>query len=116
MIVDAQDVIGWVKVSSPEILGRSLEGHVTAVTVLLRLLRVIKTAGFVAGNAAQQVSIVMVLAAEELFVMVEFVRNADLVAGGTEFRSLVQILKKGLLVEFGFGFDQLLIDELEELV
>ena len=88
----------------------------TGGAVLFGLFRIIKALGVVSGNAAQQERVVMVLSAQKLLVLVQLAGNTDLVAGGTKFRALVQRLKEGALVKFGFGFDQLIVDGLENSI
>ena len=58
----------------------------------------------------------MILPSEEVLILRQFDRQADLVAGGTEFRLLVEWLKKSPFVELWLGFDQLLVDELQNAV
>jgi len=81
----ARGWIGGVEEVGAEIL-RLLQRHMTAGAVYNGLIRVIKTAGAVAGHTAEEEAVVMVLAAQELFVVVQLLRNADLVTGGAEFR------------------------------
>jgi len=116
VVVDAQHMIGGIEELRSEIIDRGLERHMAAVAVLLRFLRVIKAAGLVPRHTAEQVSIVMILPSQELFIVVELVGNADLVAGRAELRALMQVLQERLLVELRFGFDKLLVDELQQPV
>lgn len=76
----------------------------------MRGLRIIEAPRATTRDAAQQVSVVVILPAQEFFVVVEFPGNTDLVAGGTEFGSPMERLKEGLLVKGRFSFDQLAVD------
>src|SRR5262245_41047074 len=67
-------------------------------------------------DPAQQESVAVVLAAEELFVFVQLKRQADFVAGGAKLRAFVQWLEKRLLVKVRLGLHQLLVDVAEQLV
>ena len=58
----------------------------------------------------------MVLTAQPFFVVVDLVRDADLVASGTKLRRFVERLQKGFLVKLGLGLDQLFVHEREQLV
>jgi hypothetical protein len=80
-------VCGWEEVVvNGEILVRAvnagaeifgfLERHVAAVAVELRFGRVVKSAGIVAGDAAQEVGVIGILAPEEFLIFVEFMRDA----------------------------------------
>lgn|SRR6266850_1781702 len=82
----------------------------------LGLLRIIETASTVSGDAAQQEGVIMILASEKVFILGQFDRQADLMAGGAELRAFVQRLEECLFVEIGFAFDKLLIDELKEAI
>src|SRR5436309_8695238 len=106
MVMDAQEAIGRAEEFRAEIIGGS-QWHVAATAIELRLFGVIKAAGAVAGNSAQQVGIIMILPAQELLVLRQFDGQADLVAGGTKLRLLVQRLQERLLMKLRFGFDQL---------
>src|SRR5439155_24332433 len=73
------------------------------------LVRIIKTPRAVARHAAQQIGVVVVLPAQKLLVLVQLVRNTDLVAGGAKLRGFVQRFEEGSLVKLGFGFDELVV-------
>ena len=76
---------------------------------MFRLLGVVETRHTVAGNAAQVVTVEVVLAAQPL-VPVELLRQMNLVATAAEFRGLVQRLEESLLVKLRLGLDQLPVD------
>ena len=95
---------------------RLAQRHVAAVAVLLCLGRIVKTAGSVAGNSAEQIRIVVVLAAQKFLVVVQLERQADLVACAAELFRFVKRLQERLLVEGRFGFDELLVDPLQTSV
>ncbi len=103
-----------------EILGAEiharLQRHVADGAVLLRLWRVVEAAGAVARDAAEQVRVVMVLAAKELLVVVQFHRQAHLVAGRAELGGLVERLQERLLVEVGLGLHELIVHPLQNRV
>ena len=82
----------------------------------LGLRRVVEAARAVAGDAAEQEGVVVVLAAEELLVVVQFAGDADLVAGRAELGRLVQRLQERLLVELRLGLDELVVDPLQDRV
>ena len=94
-----------------EVLRRQ-QFHVAAVAVRLRLRRVVEARHPMAGNAREQVRVVVVLAAQEL-VVVQFLRQVDLVAGAAELGGLVQGLEERPLVQLGLGLDELMVDEAE---
>ena len=59
----------------------------------------------------------MILATHKVFVMVQAIRQTDFVAGGAEFRVLDHIrLEKRAFVHLRLGFDQSIVDPLEQLV
>ena len=95
---------------------RLLQRHVAAGAVRHRLFRVIKTARAVAGHTAEEVGVVVILAAQEFFIFVQLLRDADLVTGGTKFRGAHEWFQKGLFVKFRFCLDQLLVDVLEQAI
>ena len=66
-----------------------------------------------AGHAAEQVGVVMVLPAEEFLVVVDRVRNAHLVAGGAELRRLVERLQVRLLVQLWLRLHELVVHPLQ---
>ena len=98
-----------------EIVGR-LQRHVAAVAVGLGLLRVVETARSDARHTAQQVVVVVVLAAQELLVVGHLLGQVHFVAGRTELGRLVERLEKRLLVERRLGFHQRVVDELQNRV
>src|SRR5262249_33860772 len=49
-------------------------------------------------------------------VMVDFHRNADLVASGAKHLGAMKRLQKGLLVKLGFGLDQLVVEPLQNRI
>ena len=77
----------------------------TAVTVLLCLVRVVEAACPMSRNTAEQVGVVMILATQKLFVMIERKRQVDLVAGRAEIGRLVKVLQERLLVQSGLRLD-----------
>ena len=83
-------------------------------TASFGLRGVIPTPGPVTGDTTQKKRIVMVLSAQELFVKVHCVWNADFVASRTEFSLSMKWLQKGLLVKIRLGFHQLIIDPLQD--
>ena len=87
-----------------EILGL-LERHVATVAVLLRFGRIVEAGHAVAGDAAQEKRVVVVLAAQPL-VVVQRHRQVHLVAGAAELRGLVQGLQEGALVQRRFRLDE----------
>ena len=91
-------------------------GHVAARAIPGRLLRIIKAARAMPGHTAQQVSVVMVLTAQELLVLVQLLRNADFMARRAKFRRPVERLQEALLVEIRLGFDNLVVDPLQDRI
>ena len=87
--------------------------HVAAVAIRLGLRRVVEARHAVPRHAREQVRVVVVLPAQEL-VVVQFLRQVDLVAGAAELGRRVQGLEEGPLVQLRLRLDQLLVDELEE--
>ncbi len=67
-------------------------------------------------HAAQQIRIVVVLAAEKFLVVVQLQRQMHLVAGRTELRRLVKRLQESRLVKLRLGLDQLVVDPLQHRV
>ena len=108
-------LVGRVEKIRSEVLG-FLQRHVAAGAVLHRLLRVIETARAVAGHAAQQIRVVVILAAQEFLVLVQVRRNADLVAGRAKIRRAHERLQEGFLVELRLRLDQLLVEVLQEAI
>ena len=117
MIMNAADRIGGGGIENPraEIIG-GLQWHVASVAIGLGLFRIIETAGVVAGNTAQQIGVVVILTAQEFFVVIQILRDADLVAGGAKLGLFVQRLEKRLLVKVRLGLDQLLVQVLKKRV
>ena len=72
-----------VEVPGPEVV-RGQQVHVALVAVRLRHRRVIEASRPVAGNAREQVAVVMVLPPHEVFVVIDGERQPDLVARRTE--------------------------------
>ena len=100
-----------VEVAGAELL-RLGQRHVATVAIRFRLRRVIKRVGEVPGDTAQVVAVVVVLATQPL-VVVQLGRQVHLVTAAAELRRLMQGFEEGLLVEFGFGLDQLLAHPLQ---
>ena len=73
-------------------------------------------AGDPAGHPAEQVSVVMVLAAQEFFVVVQLPRNAHFVASRAKLRAPHEGFQEGLLVKLRLGLHQLLVDVLQQPV
>jgi len=111
VVVDLPDA-GPVAVLRPEVLARQ-ERHVARGAVLLGLGRVVEAPHAVARDAAEQIGVVVVLAAEELLVVVQLLRQGDLVARRAELRGLVERLEERLLVEVRLGLHELLVDPLQ---
>src|SRR5438067_2004761 len=88
-------------------IARRLQRQVAAGAILLSFLRVIEAAGAVTGNAAEQIAVVMILAAEEFQVLGQLVRQADLMASGAKLGALMEWLEKSFLVKIGLGLDEL---------
>ena len=114
MAVDGEEVIGAVFLG-PEIR-RGLERHVAFGAIGLGLVGIIERPGIHPRHAREQVRIVVVLAAQELLVVVHRVGDAHLVAGGAKLGRLVEGLEEGLLVELRLALHQLLINEVGQRV
>ena len=113
VVMDGEQVVEvavrvGLKPPGPEVARRH-QLHVAAVAVCFGFGRVVEAAHAVAGDAAEQEGVIVVLPAEEL-VGVELRGQVDLVASAAELRGPVQRLEKDLLVKIGLGLDQLLID------
>src|SRR5205814_7833434 len=94
MVVDESRAgVGWVEKAGAEVLG-FLQRHVAAGAVLHRLLGIVETARAVARHAAEQVGVVVILAAQEFLIFVQLLWNADLVAGGTKLRRAQERFQK----------------------
>ena len=78
--------------------------------------RVVEAPGPVARDAREQEGVVVVLAADEVFVVVDADGQADLVAGRAELGVLDDRLEERLLVHLGLGLDQRVVDPLQERV
>ena len=116
MIVDiTRGVVRGVEEVRPEIL-RFLQRHVATGAILHGLRRVVEAARAMSGHAAEQVRVIMVLAAEEILVVVQVAGNADLVAGRTKLRRAHERFQEGLLVKLRLALDQLLVEVLEKAV
>ena len=93
--------------------GREVGGrhqrHVAAAAVGLGLLRIVEAGHAVAGNAAQQKRIVVVLAAQPA-IAVHRLRQVDFVAAAAEGGGLVQRLQERAFVQRRLGFDQGTVD------
>ena len=115
VIVDTQSFVGRIEDSGPEI-ARTDQRHVAARAILPGLLRIIETAGAVTGDATQQKRRVVILSAQEVFVLRHVAGQADFVADGAELLSAHERLEERLLVEFRLRLDELLVEVLEECI
>ena len=115
MIVDAQRLVRRIEELRAKITAR-LQRHVAACAILLRLLRVVESACVVTRHPAQEISVVMILAAEEVLVLRHVVRQADLVARRAEFRRAHDRLEKGLLVKLRLRLHQLVVHVLQHAI
>src|SRR5207248_10654934 len=97
-----------IEVAGAEVIA-GLERHVAAGAVGLHLGRVVEAASAVA-DTGQLGGVEVILAAQELLVLVQLDRQADLVAGRAEVRRLVERLEEGLLVEVRVGLDELVVE------
>ena len=105
-----------VEVLRSEVVRRH-ERHVAVDAARLGHGRVIEAAGAVPGDAGEQERIVVVLPANEVFVMVQPIRQADFVAGGAEFDVPMHLrLEEGAFVHFRLGFDQGAVDPLQKRI
>ena len=122
MIVDLQlpAVTEW---SGSEVV-RGDQGHVAPVAVGLGLRRVVE-AGSPMTQPGEQKRVVVVLSADEGFLvavavdlleLVQRQRQVHLVADAAELGCLVVWFEERLLVEIGLGFDQLVVDPLQHRV
>src|SRR5712692_3808726 len=84
-----------VKILAAEIAAR-FQRHVTAGTVGLGLRWIVEAARADARNATQQVGVVVVLTAQEFFVVVQLNGDADLVANRAELCAAVEWLEERL--------------------
>ena len=92
-----------------EVLGaevaRGLELHVALVAIRLGDFGVVEAASPVAGDTGQEVGVVVVLAADEILVVGDADRQADLVAGRAELGVACRIgLKNVFLCISGLAF------------
>ena len=69
-----------------------------------------------AGDSAEKIRVVVVLAPQELLVFVELEGDVDLVTGGAELGGLVKRLEKSFLVKARLPFYQAVVDPLEKRV
>ena len=97
-------------------VGRGLQLHVALGAGRLGHVGIVEAPGPVPGDAREQERVVVVLAADEVPIMVQPVRQADLVAGRAELDVLDDRLEEGLLVHLGLGLDQRLVDPLQDRV
>src|ERR1041385_7341620 len=88
----------------------------TASAVGHGLFRVIKAARSMPRNAAEQIGVIMILPAQELLVLAQFLRDADFMTGRTKLSAPHEGLEERLLMKFGLGLDQLLIEVLKSRV
>ena len=56
----------------------------------------------------------MILPAQELLVMIDGKRNADLMTGGAKFRRAMKPFQEGFFVEIRLGFHELIVDPLQD--
>ena len=84
--------------------------------IRLRLLRIIETPSIVAGDAAEQVGVVMVLSAKKILILRDFVGQADLVTGRAELGAAMKILEESLFVERRLALHELAVDPLEDRI
>src|SRR5229473_2484946 len=104
-----------VEILAAEVAARR-KRHVTSGTVGIGLGWIVKTACPNAGNATQQIGIVMVLATQEFLVVVQLDGDAYLVANRAEFRAAMERLEESLLVKIGLGLDGLVVEPLQHRV
>src|SRR6185369_3913845 len=82
---EARGLVGGIEKVRAEIRG-FLERHVAGSAVLFGLVRIIKAARTVAGNTAEQIAVVMILAAQKIFIVIQIPRDADFMAGRAKLR------------------------------
>ena len=104
-----------VEVPGAEVV-RGQQVHVALGAVRLRHRRVVEAPRPVAGDAREQVGVVVVLPADEILVVVQGEGQADLVAGRAELGALDDRLQERLLVHLGLGLHQRVVDPLEDRV
>ena len=114
VVVDLATALA-IEVPGAEVGGR-LQLHVAFDAVGLGDRRIVEASGTVSRDARQEERIVMVLPADEVLVVVDPVRQADLVAGRAELGVLDDRLEERLLVHLGLGLDQRVVDPLEDRV
>lgn len=94
----------WHQFAGRDIPG-GLSGHMAAIAVLLGDFRIVETPRTMPGNATEQKTVVMILAAQEVLVVVQCLGEMHLVTDRAELRGLVQWLQVGLFVQRGFCLD-----------
>src|SRR6267378_2238107 len=104
MMVNCQHLAGRFRVVkfSPKI-SRGRKRHVTGGTILFCRLGIIETARTMARNSTEQIGVIMILAAEEFLVLVEFGGQAHFVASRAKLSGLVEGFQKGFLVKLRLG-------------
>ena len=73
---------------------------------------IVEAVDTVAGHAALQEAVIVVLCPQPL-VVIDFIGKVRLVTAGAEFRRPVHGFEQGLLVVSGLGLDQLMIDRFQ---
>ena len=104
-----------VEVPGPEVV-RGKQIHMALVAIGFRHRRIIEAPRSMAGNAREQVGVVMVLAPHEILVMIDGIRYSDLVTHRTKLGGLDDRLHELLLVHLRLGLDQRQVDPLEDRV
>ena len=104
-----------VEVLRPEFLRRR-QRHVALGTVRLGDIGIVETLDPVARDTRQAVAIVVVLAAHEVAVMIQFIGQSDLMTGRTELSGLVMGLQKSVLMEGWLRLHQLVVDPLQQRI
>ena len=97
-------------------VGRRLQRHMAAVAIILRRGRVVEAPRAVARHTAEQVRVVVILAAQELLVVGQFLRQVHLMADRAELRLLVKRLQERLLVKRRLRLHHLPVDRLQQRV
>ena len=91
---------------------RGLQRHVAVTAAVNCMFGIIEAVDAVTRNAAEEKTVVMVLAAQPA-VVIQLLRNMHLVAQRAEFGAAVKRLQQGFFVKFRLGPDQLMVDGLE---